>query len=108
MLYEHQKHDGTLPIIGVNTFRNPKGGTVQAQLELARSTDEEKQSQLQRLANFHHQHQGQAAATLAALQRAVIEDNNVFAMLMDAVRVCSLGQITDALFAVGGQYRRNM
>ena len=108
MLYEHQKHDGTLPIIGVNTFRNPKGGTAQAQLELARSTDEEKQSQLQRLANFHHQHQGQAAATLAALQRAVIEDNNVFAMLMDAVRVCSLGQITDALFAVGGQYRRNM
>ena len=108
MLYEHQKHDGTLPIIGVNTFRNPKGGTVQAQLELARSTDEEKQSQLQRLANFHHQHQAQAAATLAALQRAVIEDNNVFAMLMDAVRVCSLGQITDALFAVGGQYRRNM
>ena len=108
MLYEHQKHDGTLPIIGVNTFRNPKGGTAQAQLELARSTDEEKQSQLQRLANFHHQHQGQAASTLAALQRAVIEDNNVFAMLMDAVRVCSLGQITDALFAVGGQYRRNM
>jgi methylmalonyl-CoA mutase len=108
MLYEHQKHDGTLPIIGVNTFRNPKGGTVQAQLELARSTDEEKQSQLQRLASFHAQHQSQSATVLAALQHAVIQDENVFAQLMDAVRVCSLGQITDALFEVGGQYRRSM
>ena len=108
MLYEHQKHDGTLPIIGVNTFRNPKGGTVQAQLELARSTDEEKQSQLQRLADFHQQHQSQSAAVLATLQQAVINDDNVFELLMDAVRVCSLGQITDALFAVGGQYRRSM
>ena len=108
MLYEHQKHDGTLPIIGVNTFRNPKGGTVQAQLELARSTDDEKQSQLKRLADFHQQHQSQSAAALATLQQAVINDENVFALLMDAVRVCSLGQITDALFEVGGQYRRSM
>ncbi len=108
MLYEHQKHDGTLPIIGVNTFRNPNGGTVQAQLELARSTDDEKQSQLKRLADFHHQHRSQSAAALATLQQAVINDDNVFELLMDAVRVCSLGQITDALFEVGGQYRRSM
>ncbi|HEY8027095.1 MAG TPA: fused isobutyryl-CoA mutase/GTPase IcmF [Burkholderiaceae bacterium] len=108
MLYEHQKHDGTLPIIGVNTFRNPKSsGTVQ-QIELARSTEEEKQSQLTRLADFHKRHAADAPQMLAALQQAVIHDENVFAKLMDAVRVCSLGQITDALFAVGGQYRRNM
>ncbi|MBC7501882.1 MAG: cobalamin B12-binding domain-containing protein [Herminiimonas sp.] len=108
MLYEHQKHDGTLPIIGVNTFRNPKSsGTVQ-KIELARSTEEEKQSQLTRLADFQRRHAAQATTMLAALQQAVIEDKNVFEKLMDAVRVCSLGQITEALFAVGGQYRRNM
>ncbi len=108
MLYEHKKHDGSLPIIGVNTFRNPNGQTVQAQLELARSTEEEKQSQLTRLQAFHARHQDAAPAKLQALQQAVIRDENVFAHLMEAVRVCSLGQITDALFEVGGQYRRSM
>ena len=108
MLYEHKKHDGSLPIIGVNTFRNPKGDTVVQQLELARSTDDEKQSQLQRLADFHAAHSDAAKQSLAALQEAVIRDENVFAQLMAAVRVCSLGQITDALFEVGGQYRRSM
>jgi methylmalonyl-CoA mutase len=108
MLYEHKKHDGSLPIIGVNTFRNPKGDTVVQQLELARSTDDEKQSQLQRLADFHAAHSDAAKQSLAALQEAVIRDENVFAQLMQAVRVCSLGQITDALFEVGGQYRRSM
>jgi methylmalonyl-CoA mutase len=108
MLYEHKKHDGSLPIIGVNTFRNPKGNAVQAQLELARSTDDEKQSQLKRLNAFHVSHQDTATAKLQALQHAVIHDENVFTHLMDAVRVCSLGQITDALFEVGGQYRRSM
>jgi methylmalonyl-CoA mutase len=108
MLYEHKKHDGSLPIIGVNTFRNPKGDTVQQQLELARSTDDEKQSQLNRLADFHHRNQKAAEIALSALQEAVIRDDNVFAHLMSAVRVCSLGQITDALFEVGGQYRRSM
>jgi methylmalonyl-CoA mutase len=108
MLYEHQKHDGTLPIIGVNTFRNPKAGDTPQKTELARSTEDEKQSQLQRLAAFQERNAGQAPAMLAALQQAVIDDQNVFAHLMDAVRVCSLGQITDALFAVGGQYRRSM
>jgi methylmalonyl-CoA mutase len=108
MLYEHKKHDGSLPIIGVNTFRNPKGDTVQQQLELARSTDDEKQSQLKRLSDFHQRNQKAAEIALSALQEAVIRDDNVFAHLMSAVRVCSLGQITDALFEVGGQYRRSM
>ena len=108
MLYEHRKHDGSLPIIGVNTFRNPKGDEVLESLELARSTEEEKQSQLARLADFHARHAAEAPAMLARLQQAVIDNGNVFAVLMDAVRVCSLGQITNALFEVGGQYRRNM
>ncbi len=107
MLYEHRKHDGTLPIIGVNTFRNKTAKSVQ-HMELARSTEEEKQSQLTRLADFHSRHAAESPSMLAALQQAVINDENVFAKLMDAVRVCSLGQITEALFAVGGQYRRNM
>jgi methylmalonyl-CoA mutase len=108
MLYEHRKHDGSLPIVGVNTFLNPNGSAAPQTIELARSTDEEKQSQLKRLADFQQRHAAGAPAALAALQQAVIDDENVFARLMDAVRVCSLGQITDALFAVGGQYRRNM
>lgn len=108
LLYEHKKHDGSLPIVGVNTFRNPQGDASPPALELARSTENEKQSQLNRLADFHARHASEAPAALAALQQAVIDNRNVFAQLMDAVRVCSLGQITDALFAVGGQYRRNM
>ena len=109
MLYEHQKHDGTLPIIGVNTFRNPKAGTEAPQIiELARSTDDEKQSQLTRLDDFHARNAAAAPTALAALQQAAIDNANVFEKLMDAVRVCSLGQITTALFEVGGQYRRNM
>jgi len=108
MLYEHRKHDGSLPIIGVNTFRNPKGASLPATIELARSTDEEKQSQLRRLEDFHRRNADAAPAALAALRQAAIDNENVFARLMDAVRVCSLGQITTALFEVGGQYRRNM
>jgi isobutyryl-CoA mutase len=102
------KHTGELPIIGVNTFRNPKGDAVMETLELARSTEEEKQSQLKRLSDFHNRHAAQAPAMLKRLQQAVIDNGNVFEVLMDAVRVCSLGQITNALFEVGGQYRRNM
>ncbi|MYM95738.1 fused isobutyryl-CoA mutase/GTPase IcmF [Duganella vulcania] len=108
MLYEHQKHDGTLPIIGVNTFRNPKATGEPQKIELARSTDDEKQSQLTRLADFHTRNAEHAPQALAALQQAAIDNANVFEKLMDAVRVCSLGQITTALFEVGGQYRRNM
>jgi len=108
MHYEMLKHTGELPIIGVNTFRNPHGDPVNDKLELARSTEEEKQSQLQRLADFHARHAKESPAMLARLKQAVIDNQNVFEVLMDAVRVCSLGQITNALFEVGGQYRRNM
>ena len=108
MHYEMLKHTGELPIIGVNTFRNPHGEAVQDKLELARSTDAEKQSQLKRLADFHATHANASPAMLKRLQQAVMDNKNVFEVLMDAVRVCSLGQITNALFEVGGQYRRNM
>ena len=108
MHYEMLKHTGELPIIGVNTFRNPHGDAVLEKLELARSTEAEKQSQLQRLADFHARHAHEAPVQLQRLQQAVIENRNVFEVLMDAVRVCSLGQITTALFEVGGQYRRSM
>jgi methylmalonyl-CoA mutase len=77
-------------------------------LELARSTEEEKQSQLKRLNDFQALHAKESPAMLQRLQQAVIDNGNVFEVLMDAVRVCSLGQITHALFEVGGQYRRNM
>jgi len=108
MHYEHMKHDGTLPIVGVNTFRNPKAGDAPQKIELARSTDAEKQSQLKRLAGFQARHAAEAPQALAALQQAAVNNENVFEKLMAAVRVCSLGQITTALFEVGGQYRRNM
>jgi methylmalonyl-CoA mutase len=108
MTYEMLKHTGELPIIGVNTFRNPHGDAVLDKLELARSTDDEKQSQLKRLAEFHATHAAESPAALKRLQQAVIDNKNVFEVLMDAVRVCSLGQITNALFEVGGQYRRSM
>jgi methylmalonyl-CoA mutase len=108
MHYEMLKHTGELPIVGVNTFRNPDGDAVQDKLELARSTDDEKQNQLKRLHDFQQRHAAQSPAMVKRLQQAVIDNNNVFEVLMDAVRVCSLGQITDALFEVGGQYRRNM
>jgi len=108
MLYEHKKHDGSLPIIGVNTFRNPHGSAVPQTIELARSTDDEKQSQLTRLDEFHARNAERAPAMLKELQQAAIDNQNVFEKLMEAVRVCSLGQITTALFEVGGQYRRNM
>ena len=108
MHYEMQKHTGEYPIIGVNTFRNPHGEPVPEHIELARSTDEEKQSQLNRLADFHARHAHEAPAMLQRLQQAVIDNRNVFEVLMDAVRCCSLGQITRALFEVGGQYRRSM
>ncbi len=109
LYYEHKKHDGSYPIIGVNTFRNPRDENAgEPVLELARSTEEEKRSQLARLADFQSRNAAGVPDMLARLQKAVISDANVFEVLMDAVRVCSLGQITHALFEVGGQYRRNM
>ncbi len=108
MFYEHRKHDGSYPIVGVNCFRNPHGDATPQKLELIRSTEEEKRSQLKRLREFQKKHARQAPAALERLRQAVVKDENVFAVLMDAVRVCSLGQITHALFEVGGQYRRSM
>ena len=108
LYYEHKKHDGSYPIVGVNTFRNPHGEAAPAKLELIRSTEEEKQSQLKRLREFHRKHAKDAPAMLERLRQTVIRDENVFEVLVDAVRVCSLGQITHALFEVGGQYRRSM
>ncbi|MDC0772328.1 fused isobutyryl-CoA mutase/GTPase IcmF [Streptomyces sp. HD] len=109
MLYEQRKHDGTLPLIGVNTFRNPHADTAEpGAIELARATEEEKRSQLDRVQDFQARHQEPAHAALAALKDAAVSGDNVFAVLVDAARVCSLQQITDAFFEVGGQYRRNV
>ena len=106
--YEMQKHDGSLPIVGVNTFRNP-GGDAESygNVQLQRSTDAEKRSQIARLRAFQARHAERAPAMLDRLKRTALERENVFAVLMEAVRCCSLGQITNALFEVGGQYRRN-
>ncbi|MFN5700576.1 MAG: fused isobutyryl-CoA mutase/GTPase IcmF [Betaproteobacteria bacterium] len=108
MHYEMLKHTGEHPIIGVNTFRNPHGDPVPEHIELARSTPQEKESQLQRLNDFHTRHAAHAGPMLQRLQQTVMDNGNVFEVLMEAVRVCSLGQITAALFEVGGQYRRSM
>jgi len=108
LYYETLKHDGTYPIMGVNTFLNPHGEPENTVIELARSTEAEKKKQLKRLRDFHKAGAKESKAMIATLQAAAVKGENVFAVLMDAVRVCSLGQITDALFEVGGQYRRNM
>jgi methylmalonyl-CoA mutase len=108
MLYEHRKHDGTLPIIGVNTFRNPRADEQVTLIPLARGTEGEKKSQLDRVRGFQERHREQAHAALAALKDAARSGENVFAVLMDAARVCSLQQVTEAFFEVGGQYRRNV
>ena len=108
--YETLKHTGRLPIIGVNTFRDPHaaGEMLSEGVELARATEEEKQSQLRRLADFKKRNAKKAPAALERLQKVALSGDNIFAELMDTVRVCSLGQITQALYAVGGQYRRGM
>ncbi|MGK2949385.1 MAG: fused isobutyryl-CoA mutase/GTPase IcmF [Acidimicrobiales bacterium] len=109
MRYEHAKHDGSLPLIGVNTFL-PTAAEAEdlPVVELARSTEAEKQNQLTRLRSFHTAHADEAPAMLDRLRQAALAGDNLFAVLMDAVRVCSLGQITDTLFEVGGRYRRNV
>jgi methylmalonyl-CoA mutase len=110
MLYEHQKHTGELPIIGVNTYLNPKaeGEGYEIPGELARSTEEEKRHQLNNLRAFHAEHAEEAPVALKRLQQAAESGGNIFAELMEAVKVASLGQISAALYEVGGQYRRNM
>jgi methylmalonyl-CoA mutase len=108
MLYEHKKHDGSLPIIGVNTFLNPHASDEVQTVELARASEDEKRSQVERLAAFHEKHRVEAEPALARLKEAAASGDNTFSSLMDAVRVCSMGQITSAFFEVGGQYRRNV
>ena len=109
MYYEMLKHTGKLPIIGVNTFRDPDGGELFSEsIELARATEEEKQSQLKRLADFKKRHADDSSAALERLQNTALSGGNIFAELMNTVRFCSLGQITQALYDVGGKYRRNM
>ena len=108
MLYEHRKHDGSLPIIGVNTFRNPHEGETPREVVLARGTEEEKQGQLARVRAFRSEHEEEGRAALEELRRVAIEGGNVFDVLMRAARVCSLQQVTEAFFEVGGQYRRNV
>ncbi|HPU13129.1 MAG TPA: methylmalonyl-CoA mutase family protein [Aeromicrobium sp.] len=108
MLYEHRKHDGSLPIVGVNTFRHPGGDEQVETPELARATEEEKESQLSRLLDFHAEHREDSVVAIERLKQAATNGENVFAVLMDAARVCSLQQVTEAFFEVGGQYRRNV
>ncbi|MEK6194808.1 MAG: methylmalonyl-CoA mutase family protein [Deltaproteobacteria bacterium] len=110
MYYEGLKHTGELPVIGVNTFRDPDAEFEELSegLELARATEGEKQSQLKRLAAFKEHNKEAAPEALTRLQKVALANENVFDELMNTVRVCSLGQITQALYDVGGQYRRNM
>ncbi|MFI9777565.1 fused isobutyryl-CoA mutase/GTPase IcmF [Streptomyces sp. NPDC051956] len=111
MLYEERKHDGSLALIGVNTFRPPHAdeeGQPAPVVELARATEQEKQSQLDRVHGFRARHEDAAGEALASLRDAATSGGNVFAVLMNAARVCSLQQITEAFFEVGGAYRRNV
>jgi methylmalonyl-CoA mutase len=109
LLYEQKKHSGELPIIGVNTYiKERDAAETVAQLTLARCDNQEKDSRLAHLEDFHRRHADEAPAALDRLQQVVLSGGNIFAELLSAVRCCSLGQITQALYAVGGQYRRAM
>jgi isobutyryl-CoA mutase len=106
--YETLKHTGELPLIGVNTFLNKKGSPTVLPGEVIRSTTEEKEQQIQNLKTFHQRNTAQSKQSLKELQEAAVIGANLFAQLMETVKYCSLGEITNALYAVGGQYRRNM
>ena len=109
MTYEHRKHDGSLPIVGVQHLPRPEARRDPARTRRTdRATEAEKQSQLDRLADFQARHRDDAEAALDRLQAAALNGDNIFAALMDAVQHCSLGQISQAFFTVGGQYRRNV
>ncbi|MCD6526657.1 MAG: cobalamin-dependent protein [Desulfuromonas sp.] len=110
MLYEHKKHNGELPIVGVNTFRSPRADEEGYEIpgELARATPEEKEQQIVNLRAFQEKHEVSAAQALERLKEVAVTDGNIFAELMETVKYASLGQITQALFEVGGRYRRNM
>ena len=110
MLYEHKKHNGELPIVGVNTFRNPRADQAGYQVtgELARATKEEKEQQIRNLRAFQDMNKDTAPRAIKRLQETAVSGGNIFAELMETVKVASLGQISHALFEVGGRYRRNM
>ena len=108
LYYETLKHTGEYPIVGVNTFLNKKGSPTILPTEVIRSTTEEKEFQIKTLQAFHERHSEKSAAMLKRLQQAAVNNENLFAELMETVKYCSLGQITNALYSVGGQYRRNM
>jgi methylmalonyl-CoA mutase len=110
MHYEMKKHTGELPIIGVNTYLNPNPPTQESMdtMELARATKEEKETQINNLRAFHQVNEKYVDEALQKLKKTAIENGNIFAELMNTVQVASLGQITQALYEVGGQYRRNM
>ncbi len=108
MYYEHLKHTGELPIIGVNTFLSSTGSPILIPDEVIRSTEEEKRYQIDMLKELHKTHADKSEKLLKELQIASKKNENVFAKLMDVTKYCSLGQITKSMFEVGGQYRRNM
>ena len=106
--YEHLKHSGDLPIIGVNTFLPENAGDGVVEVELIRATEDEKAQQIEGVKLFQNRRPQDAQASLERLRRVALEGGNVFGELMETVKYCSLGQIGETLFAVGGQYRRNM
>jgi methylmalonyl-CoA mutase len=108
MHYEMLKHTGEFPIIGVNTFLSSKGSPTVLPKEVIRATEEEKQYQINMLKDLHEKNADKSSLELKKIQEASIQNNNIFEYLMETTKICSLGQITDALFEVGGQYRRNM
>ncbi len=108
LYYETQKHTGEFPIVGVNTFLNKAGSPTILPSEVIRSTDEEKNLQIENVNAFHERHKNESANRLKMLREVAINNGNLFAELMETVKYCSLGQITHALYEVGGQYRRNM
>ncbi len=108
LYYEMLKHTGEYPIVGVNTFLSSKGSPTVIPQEVIRSTKEEKEYQIAMLQELHKSHKEKSAEVLSKLQHTAIQNQNIFAELMEVVKYCSLGQITNSLFEVGGQYRRNM
>ena len=108
LLYEHRKHTGELPIVGINTFLRPGGSPQPSHIELRRATADEKKQRLVDLGQFHDDHRSEVETALQRLQQVAFSGDNIFRELIETVRVASLGQITNALYKVGGRYRRNM
>ena len=108
LYYETLKHTGEFPIVGVNTFLNKKGSPTVVPGEVIRATEEEKEFQIRRLEELHGFNEKQAAVELQKIQKAAVQNENIFEVLMEAAKYCSLGQMTQTMFEVGGQYRRNM